>query len=201
MITPNYIFNNPAIQRLPPQRDYFPVECRGEKNGPFTFRLTSAPMDDIRYNFRKRRMDLPPVEGNWGNMQVWIDNMWEALFNPVWLLVLREEAGRKYAIIDGVHRLRLLDAMDATRVWFYEANYPGYATHAWRITSADLPPVTRSLVQQNRCTPRWGSRRGTCVHCGTETTWKKKTVNRLSDIRMYCRACGEENPYPYPGML
>ena len=65
----------------------------------------------------------------------------------------------------------------------------------------ELPVEVHSLMAMNDRPPENGTVGGTCIHCGELAGWRKTTVDRVSDIRMHCKKCGGENPYPYPGRL
>ena len=191
-------FRNQEIVKIPPQRVLRYLNYRGFSKGkPFHVHLTSAPMKEIRECFGARKIDLPPVVGNWDTMNIWINNMWEALYNPVKLLKHRE---RKWAIMDGCHRLRLLDAMDADLVWFYEYKYE-YARNDWRVPNSSLPRIILTIMERNNKPPRHGTYSGTCKNCGKSVKWSRPGMGKLIKDIQYCSVCGAENPYPYPGRL
>ena len=145
---------------------------------------------------------MPPIRGNQSLMNQWIDNMWEALYNPIWQLRLHPGKGRKYAVISGQHRLRLLDAMDVNHLWFYDVSYPDYEPFRWRVGSSDLPRELRVIVGKNNRPPVNGTLNGVCGYCGERASWKKVTVgSKLDGVHLYCKRCGGENPYPWPGLL
>jgi len=145
------------------------------------------------------------VVGNWKLMNYWIESLWEALYNPITQLLFPPEEAkkrhRKWAVIAGQHRLRLLDAMGINELWFYEADYPGFGQFDWRITERDLSEKTQEIYRSNHRAPRRGTMSGTCRHCGENTSWKKETYHKLWDVRMKCKKCGRYNSYPYPGRL
>jgi len=191
--------------RLPPERDYYYVYYEGTKRGgkPFNVELVKLNFEDVQWSFRKRAIDLPPKKGNYELMQHWIDNMWEALYNPIWLLKLRpgDKHLRTWAVVSGQHRLRLMDAMEPNHIWVYVSEY-GYERFDWRITRQDVSKKIRSIMELNDRPPRKGTMSGRCESCGELTAWKKVTVgSKLDGVHMYCKKCGEENPYPWPGRL
>jgi len=202
-IEPNIEFWNPHVKEIPPARKYFYLEHSGDQRGhPFSVTLNKITMDELRENYKNRKIDMPLLQGNWELMNHWITNMWEAVYNPIWQLQLHPGKDRKYAVISGQHRLRLLDAMDVNHIWFYDVEYPDYVPFRWRIGRRDLPPDLQRIVSKNERPPRKGTMSGTCEHCGQHTSWKKRTIgSKLDGVHMYCKKCGEENPYPWPGRL
>ena len=201
-IQSDIVFHNPHIKEVPPSRPYYYVEYSGEHRGhPFSVKFNKITMGELRENYKNRRIDMPLIQGNWGRMNLWIENMWEALYNPIWQLQLRPEADRKYAIISGHHRFRLLDAMDASHIWFFDVSYPSYEAGRWRVGIAQLPKHLNKIAHMNSLPPLRGTMSGVCDHCGKNTSWKLKTINKIDDVRMFCPKCGRENPYPWPGRL
>lgn len=193
-VTPNYVFNNPHIEEVPPQRDFYFIEHRGEtsKGIEYHLKLDSVETTELRKHLTKH-LDVPPLLGNWDLMNHWITNMGEALYNPLWLWIKSDGA---LGIIHGHHRFRLLNKMDAERVWFY-----GLRAKHYKIGKLLIPPKIRGLMDENERAPRRGTVSGICESCGKRTGWTKKTIDRVSDVRMYCKICGAENPYPWPGQI
>ena len=193
-VAPNYVFNNPRIKEIPPQRDYYLVEHRGvtSRGVEYHLKLDSVEIGELR-KYLSSRLDVPPLLGNWDLMNCWIANMWEALYNPLWLWI--KPAGG-FGIIHGHHRFRLLNKMDAEKVWFY-----GLEAEHYKIGKLLVPPETRQLMRENDRVPRRGTVSGVCESCGKRTGWAKKTVDRVSDVRMYCKIGGAENPYPWSGVI
>ncbi len=202
-IEPGIVFQNPHIKELPPARKYFYLKFSGDQRGhPFTVEFNRISMEELRENYAHRGIDMPKLHGNWGLMNHWISNMWGALYNPIWQLQLHPDKGRKYAVISGQHRLRLLDAMDVNHIWFYDVVYPDYEPFRWRIGRRDLPGDLQQIVLDNERPPRKGTMSGMCESCYQHTSWKKKTIgSKLDGVHMYCKKCGAENKYPWPGRL
>ena len=192
-------FRNPKIEVTPPQRNLRYVECVGVTRGyPYTMKMKKVRMEDVGKSMKKT--DVPPVLGNWDNMNLWIRNMWEALYNPVKLLNHKE---RRWAVMDGCHRIRLLDAMDADTIWIYEFDYE-YEIGRWRVAMSDIPTEAKIIMGFNDRSPVLGTVGGKCIHCGENTSWTRKAANkntRLVQEIQFCKRCGGENPYPYPGRL
>ena len=202
-IEPDMVFQNKFIKQIPPSRNYYGFEYSGDQRGyPYSVSFNKISMKNLRENYKHRKIDMPEIQGNWELMNHWIQNMWEALYNPIWQLQSWPESGRKYAVISGQHRLRLLDAMDVNHLWFYDVYYPSYESGRWRIGRSDLPKELRDIVTKNERPPRKGTMSGICEHCGQQTSWKKKTIgSKLDGVHMYCKKCGEENQYPWFGRL
>ena len=193
-ITPNFVFRNPRIEQIPPQRDYNYVEHTGvtSKDIEYHLCLDSIEIEKPRSWFTSP-LDVPKLLGNWDLMNHWIHNMWEALYNPLWMWL---KPNNTIGIIHGHHRFRLLNAMDAEKIWFYGVKAVHYKIGNWLI-----PTEKVQLMRENDRPPRKGTVFGVCESCGQSTKWRKKTFDRVSDVRLYCQECGVENPYPWPGRL
>ena len=126
-------------------------------------------------------------------MNLWIANMWEALYNP---LHLWAKPDGSLGIMQGHHRFRLLDAMKANKVWHYRLDAPGH-----KIGDLCLPSEVRELMRGNERAPRKGTVSGVCVVCGKHTRWRRETIDRVNNIKMYCLLCGAENTYPWRGQI
>ena len=193
-VVPNYVFNNPHIKELPPQRDFsYIVHCGfSSRDVEYCLELDSVAIGELRECLRSS-LDVPTLLGNWDLMNVWIGNMWEALYNPIWLWL---KPGGGFGIIHGHHRFRLLNKMDVERVWFY-----GLDARHYKIGKLMIPADVRQLMQGNDRAPRRGTVSGVCESCGERTRWSLKTFDRVTDVRMFCKVCGAENPYPWPGQI
>lgn len=186
-------FGNKYIKEAPFPRDYFYVGWEGTV-GDKTFKIEfkKITMDEFHELYRHRERDLPRIQGNWETMNIWIKNIWDALYNPVTLMPVN--ARRRLGIVHGHHRLRLLDAMDVNHFWYYEVSA--------KVGRRKLPREITDIMQMNDEPPRRGTVSGSCIHCGENTRWKKVTSkSKLTGVKMFCMKCGEENPYPYPGRL
>ena len=195
MIEPKIFFGNQHIKRFPPPRLYYPVEFSGISSKGVEYKVSLLPisMDRMRKDLEGRAFDRPVIQGNWDLMRIWIDNMWDALYNPLELWL---KPDGKLGIIKGHHRFRLLDAMDANQFWAYVLEASGY-----KIGERDPPPAIKETILKNELPPRKGTRSGVCEHCGQETRWRMKTIVRGKNVRMICLKCGKENPYPWNGEL
>ena len=190
----DYTFHNQSIDRVPPQRTYQPFSHKGESSKGVTYMLTlkQIPLKEMKQSIRDY-LSAPPIQGDWDLMNEWIGNMGEALYNPLWLW---EKSPKRYGIMHGHHRYRLLTAMDAESVWAYVLT----AQHH-KIGNLNIPPEKRQVMTLNDRPPINGTVRGVCSSCGVATRWVKKTYDRVSDVRLYCSSCGAENPYPWRGRL
>lgn len=207
LVTPRITFSNPNVEKIPEVRGYYYFNYEGEKRsgGWFRWELVCVPFEEIRESYKSRFIDMPPIHGNWKLMNYWVDSMWEALLNPIIQLRFRDDVARqrrrRWAVIGGQHRLRLLDAMGVNELWFYEVDYPTFGEGDWRVGYNDLDGDARKWFNLNHRDPRRGTMSGICRHCGESTNWKKETHHKLWDVRMRCAKCGRYNPYPYPGRL
>ena len=193
-VSSSYRFGNPEITEFPPTRDYYYVKHNGVSatGVEYIVELKYVDMDEMR-SYLHKYLDKPKILGNWELMNHWIQNMWEALYNPLRLL---RRADGKLGIMHGHHRFRLLDAMNSNRVWCYEL-----VAMTNKTGKMNYPPEIRILMLKNERPPRRGTVKVTCQSCGESTKWKRKTIDRVSDVRLYCVSCGAENPYPWPGRL
>ena len=190
LFDPDIQFANDAIDVIPPTRQYRYVIWTGEVDQkPCHVEMKCIPFETFHKQI-SRRSSLPPIQGNWDKMNVWIKNIWEALYNPVTLYRFHE---RRIGIVHGHHRLRLMHAMGVNHIWYYDLSL--------RVGRRKFPRRINRLMRSNDRRPRVGTVSGVCESCKRKTKWKRVTFNRISDVRMYCKKCGEETLYPYPGVL
>ena len=193
-IDPGIKFDLGNLCPLPPQRQYTPLNC---EIGDTYYRLERFPMNFMREEFSNRTSyELPPLQGNWGNVKTWVENMWEAMYNPLWMRKYEEGNKRrwKYGVFDGHHRLRLFDALGANCIWAYVQNVKHFEKPSW----------VRSITLKNVREPRQGVRSGACPHCGLKHVKYKilhKPNHRLMGGKLECNQCGGEIPYPWAGVL
>ena len=194
MIEPNYIFKNQHIKNIPPPRTYHPINHTGvsTKNIHYKITLESIPRVEFKKHLHNA-LDVPKRLGDWDLMNEWIENMWEALYNPIWIY---KNPNGKLGVMHGHHRFRLLDAMRSNVVWAYMLT-----ADRSKIGNLQIPVETKNLMTQNDVAPIKGTVSGVCESCGQHQRWVRKTFNRVNDVRMYCRICGEENPYPWRGQI
>lgn len=179
---------------LPPTRGYYNVNCTG---GDTYFRLECFSMDFIREEFRSRASyELPPVQGNWDNVQLWVDNLWEAMYNPLWMRKYEDGSiGKRwdYGVFDGHHRMRLFDALDANCIWGYVQNIKHFVRPSW----------VKNILISNKRSPRRGTFSGPCPKCREDVRYKAypQENHRLIGGILKCSRCGEIIDYPWPGVL
>ena len=171
--------------RLPSQREIHEIDYR---TGNYYFKTELIDMNIIRENCKR---DLPTLEGNWDNSQFWLDNLWEALYNPIW--ILRKEES-KIGILKGHHRMRMFDALDADKVLCY-------VTDRKDLSIKKLPREVVRIIKLNRKNPNLGNCAGICPKCKQLAKFKKITRHKLFDVIMICTKCGSDDIYTYPGRL
>jgi hypothetical protein len=193
LITPNIKFGVKNIE-LPPQRDYINVDCG---KGNTYYRLQRFTMDFMREEFSNRsHYEMPPVQGNWDNVRTWVKNMWEAMYNPLWMRKYEEPHKRKwkYGVFDGHHRLRLFDALQADSIWAYVQNVKHFEKPNW----------VKNITAKNVRAPRKGTFSGACPNCGLESVKYKvlhRPNHRLLGGKLVCGKCGGKIEYPWAGVL
>lgn len=194
MIKTNYNFRNQHIEKTPPTRPLHLVDHHGvtSKDISYHLYLDSVKTSVLRKQFHNP-LDMPRLLGDWVLMNEWIINMWEALYNPIWLWV---KPDKTYGVIHGHHRFRLLNKMDAETIWFYALDSEHH-----KIGDLKLPSLIKQAMKSNDRAPIQGTVSGPCHTCGKHQRWIKKTYNRVNDVRMYCRRCGTENQYPWRGQI
>lgn len=190
----DYVFHNPNIEETPPPRQLKYVEHLGRSTEDINYclKLTQIRLNEMK-PFLSKPLDVPKRLGNWGLMNEWIRNMWEALYNPIntW-----RNPQRGWGIIKGHHRFRLLDAMEVESFYAYELTAKHY-----KIGDLNLPPRVTELMKGNDRAPRKGTVNGICETCGKNAKWIHKTFDRVSDVKLYCNHCGAENPHPWRGQI
>ena len=178
---------------LPSPRDYHDVNCI---QGDSYFRLQRFSMEHIREEFSDRaHYELPPVQGNWDNVKLWVNNMWEAMYNPLWIRKYEPGSGRSwnYGVFDGHHRLRLFDALDANCIWGYVQNIKHFVRPTW----------VKDVMKANLKDPRRGTYLGPCPECKINVKYKAypQDNHRLIGGILKCSICGTIIDYPWPGVL
>lgn len=203
-------FGNP-VERMPPQRQLHNVQYEGMgfSGRTFSFRLARIGMDVVRENFKKYPRDLPPFQGRMDYLQYWVVSMWEAMFNPMWFRWVRPEdfihhpqerkRGRipnlDYQLLHGHHRIRLLDALDASHLWVYMCTGHHHGP--------DLPAEYKRLRALADRPPLRGTRTAMCEECGQPSPVSSRKFNEFNIKRWYTCKCGHigEGYQPYPERL
>ncbi len=168
------------IKRIPKPRRIHTTRCSYVKKGVrHTIFHRKIPMKEIRQRLTR---PLPPIKRD--KLQVWVDNIWEALYNPVWLI----RRGKRLDVKDGWHRLRILNALKIEYVLCVLCT-PGVKT-------VDIPACFKVVNKKNLHPPRYGRVLGVCSGCGKRVRYKR--LVKGGRLRIYCPECGVEVPYPYP---
>jgi len=197
-------------------RMMFPVHMEGTNDNPeyddrpeyeewqgrnWSLNLIMVPMDSVRMMFTFNRTETPEARKN---LQVWVNNLGEALYNPLWWRVgfpqleyrTRRHGGRwphrQNPLIDrrhGTHRIRTLEALDFDFVYVYFQTGQPYRfprSEEWQMRRNERPPVTSTTT-------------GTCKKCGGGIRWHGG--RDLTKSTLYtCKNCGYdgERPAIYP---
>ena len=189
----NIVFSMMDLE-LPSPRDYHYFEYY---QGDSYIRLEKLSMDVMRKEFTSRKnYEMPPVLGNKKLLELWVENMCEAMYNPLWMRRFEDhKKGYKLGIFDGHHRLRLFDALGANYIWGFIQN----------VRHMETPTPIMNIRKLNMKEPNKGTKIGVCTHCGQKTRWTFKRESghdhRLLGAKMICLKCDKENPYPWPGRL
>ena len=125
-------------------------------------------------------------------MNEWIASMWEALYNPIFLI----NGKRGYVTIyDGQHRFRLLNAMRAESLYIYEL-----MTDLPNTGDLCLPVEIEAKIRRNDRTPMNRVVIARCQHCKREAYWRMEKRGRV-DWTLKCQSCGYKRPYPWSGEI
>ena len=207
MVDLDIVFSNP-VRNMPPQRQFYNIQHEGESFWKgYTFKFARVPMKVIRENFAKYRRDLPVFQGNMELLEYWIESIWEALYNPIWLRWVKPEdfldhpnekkrrppPDLDYQLLHGHHRIRMLDALDANHIWVYMCTGHHHGS--------DRPQRLRELLKLNDRSPRRGTRAAICTNCGSSCAVSSKKFNEFNIKRWYtCKYCGhfDDTYQPYP---
>ncbi len=194
--------------KYPPRR-MFPFHAEGvtknEKSKfygkPWTCDIIAVPMESVRKTFKFKRTRTAKARRN---LQVWVNHLGPALFNPVaWRLkrfyVDRKERSSKYLRkmglhirqIDGSHRIRALEALNFNFIYIYLIlGIPSYSNrHRVGIRRNERPAISYHHKKFNRC-----------QKCGKQV---KYVVSKSGLKQIYkCQHCGDAGSrimvYPEP---
>lgn len=204
-------YGNP-VKEMPVQRPLLNIQYEGIgfTGKIFTFKLAKMEMGSIRENFSKYRRDLPPFMGRMDLLQYWVESIWDALYNPVWMRWVRHEdflehpnpkkRGRvpniEYQLLHGHHRIRIFNALNANHIWVYMCTGHHHGS--------DLPDWAKETRRMNTRAPVRGTRGTTCTNCGIGVSVSSKKYNDFNIKRWYrCKKCGhyDDTYQPYPERL
>lgn len=180
------------VKKYPPFKTIgFSDYIEGAKAGS-KFILTLKKMDTqfIKDNGTDGFLSSPPKHNDWGLMNEWIMSMWEALYNPIF--IINEMKGR-ITIYDGQHRFRLLNNMGAEHLYCYEL-----ITDMFNIGDLALPIEVENKIRQNDRPPINTTVIGHCKGCGRETRWWLEKHDRVNWV-LNCSKCRYKRPYPWSG--
>lgn len=196
----------------------FPVHIEGINENPqsefynsrWTIDLIAVPMESVREWFKFNRKDTPESRQN---LQVWVNNQGEALYNPVWWRLIfrgnsinpnhqlksynRRRGGRfphrQHSHIErqhGTHRIRALEALDANFVYVY---FEAGVHH--RIPRDQ----EKRQMRRNERPPITSTTSDVCDKCGKGVRWEGG--RDLTKSTFYtCKTCGHKGSRPpvYP---
>lgn len=168
---------------------------------PWTYDLIAIPMESVRRTFRFHKAEDPRVRRN---LQIWVDNLGPALYNPVaWRLQMfykmRPPTAGKYLVkkgtyirqIDGAHRIRALEALDFNFVYLlFALGFPTISEEQ----QAEMMLLFKPAFRYYR------PRRKTCVKCKQHVRW----ITSKDGLKVVhkCTHCGhnlvEVLTYPEP---
>ncbi len=195
--------------KLPfPPRKMYPVHIAGVNRDPrseyfntrWSIDLIAVPMESVRLLFKFKSPRTPESRRN---LQVWVNNLGEALYNPLWWRIFPggkdypPRGGgrwphRQHPYIDrvhGTHRIRALEALDANFVWVYfQVGAPS------RVPRSELYQMKR-----NERPPTVSTTTGNCENCGARIQWEGGR-DLTKSTKYVCKACGHhgERPPVYP---
>jgi hypothetical protein len=178
----------------PPLRDYHPVNY---VSGDHYYRLECFTMEHMREEYSNRTAyELPPLQGDLDNVKRWVKNMWDAIYNPIWVLRYEppNKRGWNEGVFDGHHRLRLFDALNANCIWAYVQN----------ISHLDRPQWVKDIQIKNNKAPIQGVFGGACHHCDkTRVKYRirHKPNHKLMGGKLVCGECEGEIEHPWSGVL
>ena len=173
-------------------RPLFPVHYYCKTNNEInSIDLISLPMYNIRGWTGIKSLKTSESQHN---LQVWVNNLGPALYNPIeWKWKLEDH--KRPVTWRGAHRLRALEALDFNYIYVYQ------------IIGNKIPPLPKHEIEKmkkNRMVPtqKTSSRSIPCEKCGWLNSWKIKKP-KLLNLRYYkCKVCNyyfeTEVVYPEP---
>ncbi len=177
-----------------PPRGMYPIHVeqknmnkKGKYYGePFTVDLIMMPMESVRQTFPVKCRETPQARKN---LQIWVDNMGPALFNPVWWRVAHEpikKPGKRLnqwlRIVQGNHRLRALEALDFDFIYVYFQIGAAFKTSKKKL----------ELMKRNHRVPTHaiGNKCPQCEKPIKCSLYGIKKPDGSTGRRMKCRHCG-----------
>lgn len=168
---------------------------------PWTYDLIAVPMESVRQTFKFKRAETPRAREN---LQIWVNNLGPALYNPVtWRLQMFYKArklsppgrllkkGLYIRQYDGMHRIRALEALDFNFIYLFLTL--GVSTLSKK-QKAEIATLFRPAV-------RFHQRRvSRCTKCKKRIKWVASLDAR--SFTYTCSHCGHKNKlaivYPEP---
>lgn len=155
---------------------------------PWTYDLIAVPMETVRRTFKFKRRETPKALAN---LQIWINNLGQALYNPVTWRLQNYYASRptspqgvfKQGLYvrqyDGTHRIRALEALDFDFVYLFFSF--GFATMS-KVQRAEISMLFKPATRYR------GKRYSVCGTCKGKVQWKRSADKRSFSYK--CPHCG-----------
>jgi len=197
------------IKNIPKPRQVIPVIIDGidQFNDPWSVKLERISITEVRKNF-----GFPPVhKDTYKNLQIWVDHLGPALYNPVWWRYHSKPLPPRhtryphrdghYEILHGCHRARALERLDFPYIFAYIH----YGRTYWNPSN---PNWTREVTDQfeiNNKEPIIYTHHGLCEKCGNGVRWGGPSkgeggADNFKATKYTCGHCGYNGVRPeiYP---
>jgi len=203
-------FPNPRcnLVTVPKPRELKPIFIEGKDQfGDYWYcKLEKISMETVRKEF-----GFPEIhEDTYKNLQIWLNHLGPALYNPVWwrfhpisLAPRRTRYPHRighYEILHGCHRARALERCDFPYVYalihygrtYWNPSNPNWQKQAHKLNVNDVEPITYTIY-------------GRCDKCGNKVKWSgppksQGGTNHYKATIYKCNKCGYigERPEIYP---
>lgn len=167
----------------------------------WTYDLIAVPMESVRKTFKFKRIETPKARAN---LQIWVNNLGPALYNPVtWRLQgfykarklspsrHLKKVGLFIRQYDGQHRIRALEALNFNFIYLFLAF--GVPTMS-KVQKAEIATLFRPAIRYHK------PRRSRCEKCKKRIKWVASRDARKLTYK--CPHCGHTKKlvivYPEP---
>lgn len=210
---PKHQLQHPDVTRVPEPRMVKPlhIECPDPLGrGTGTVDIMKVSREELLENFA---FSDHQEEGSYKRLQIWLDHLGPALYNPIWWIKMENKVIRRtryphtigyYNDLHGSHRCRSIEALQLPYFFvfvhqgptFVNPSNPAWFLHSNKLNNNDVEPITYT-------------EHGLCEKCNTSIRWegppktgdpKTSGAENFKSTLYKCQRCGYvgQRPEVYP---